>query len=314
MPKLLIVNCLSLFVFFVLTGSALGSGAILNSSLQLIMPGVQYGGHTYYLVLDYYEHPTDKSNLYWQYKSIDFSSSKPECGGVVDENLNISNVCVLVSGRGYRVNLNYYQNQMNPNQLYWRLDGNIGLTPGEIISITGDDERCYDWEQIVSCMEQCAIYFSDYDAYEDYNECYDSCLPGGPFTIIITVYNDGDSPLDFTLPPGTVFPSKDSSVQDMIYLPLVPLVPDPKVPSGASISFCVDVFCLNDDLAGPGAGDIYSINTEGIISQCMTNIINAVAGKTLISERWEIQNIVWKCINEGQISHSDRNYLDSLTD
>jgi len=92
-----------------------------NQNLQLTFPHIEYAGQRYHVVLDFAGDLGD--GLYWKFKTIE--PTTVTCGGVVDGNLNIQNVCALLSGNEYQVNLEFRENPFGQIGLFWKLASNI---------------------------------------------------------------------------------------------------------------------------------------------------------------------------------------------
>lgn len=301
MMKQICATTFILLLLFLSCGLAFGAGAAVDDTLRLTLPGLEYMGQRYHLVLDYFPNPADKSSIYWKYASVRKSSMTPACGGTLKETLDIKDVCLLYAGMQVKISLDYYVNPADQGGIYWRL-GTAALLTGRVETVSGDTTACYDvstYMAAVSCMSGCGS--SDL-------ECFAGCLPGGPFKLSVTVSNDGSSPVDFVLPPGMVFMPKDSGVQSM----LVMQDSSRKIPAGKEKTFCIDTYCLDSGLGAPEASNSYT--TGGVATEgCLVEILNATAGVTLTSgHTMRLQNIVWNCTETGKISKADQTYLEGL--
>jgi hypothetical protein len=300
MKQTCVTTAISLLLFLS-CGLAFGAGAAVDDTLRLTLPGLEFQGQRYHLVLDYFSNPKDKSSIYWKYVSVRKSSMTPACGGTLKKNLNITDICILYAGMQLKISLDYYANPDDPGGIYWRL-GTAALLPGRVEKVSGATLACFDpstYMGIYSCIIAC-------DSTD--LACIAGCLPGGLFTLSVTVSNDGGSPVDFVIPAGMVLIPKDSGVQSMLVMQEVSRT----IPAGDSKEFCIDTYCLDSGLKAPGETDTYT--TGGVAAKgCLVEILNATAGVTITSEHtMRLQNIVWDCSRDGEISKEDRDYLEGL--
>ncbi len=277
-----------------------GAGATADTNLNLTLPGVQYEGQSFHVVLNYYANPLDPYQLYWKFSSIIQSNATLTDGGEVSLSLYVDNLTVIFQGIQYRVSLAPYQNPLDTEGLYWRLN-TIEVMPGEIVSVSGDTSICYsvaDLMTMIPCIQNCG---SD-------PSCLMSCLPGGVFSLAVTVENNSSSPIDFTIPPGTTFLPADAGVQPMMFIE----EPAETIPANSTATFCISTYCMASSLSAPGDSDSYS--QDGVVGTgCLLDILNAAVGKDLTStEVFTLQNIIWECTEEGSISSDNQLILQSM--
>jgi hypothetical protein len=116
-------------------GAALGAGAAMNSSGDLILSHLAYNGSHFRMELDLYMNPSE-SGLFWKFRTAGPTTSQGQCGGTIDKSLNITDVCVLFVGGQYRIDLDYYVNPNDSQGHYWKL-GAVEILQGTIQQITG---------------------------------------------------------------------------------------------------------------------------------------------------------------------------------
>jgi hypothetical protein len=295
--KLTIWAFLAVFVMLIPIQNALGAGATVDpNTLRMTLPYVQYLGTPYYATLDYDASKSGPSGLFWKFNSIAPSTLQGPCGGTADPtSLNITDLCVLFVGMQFQVTLEFQTADAT-----WKLGGEISQLPAVIASVSGS---CYDSDEDIlnDPMYQCFINCGD-----DLNCITANCL-GGAFRIGLTLNNPTNGPIELIIPPGTTFAPDQTDVQTMMVLQELPL----QIQAGTS-KHCINVYCTNVSLSAPGLGD--SFTTGGGVSQpCLIETLNLTADKTLSGqEMFQIQTIIWDCIEKGTISAEDRQFLEGL--
>ena len=298
MSKLLrILLCLTI----VLCGAsgAFAAGAPVDAeTLQVTFPQIEFAGQRYYVVLDYAG--SQGGGLYWKFRSITPSTAAGQCGGAVDTNLNITNVCALLQGREYQISMQFASNFSGQQGLFWRLGSQIQPLACTIRQVKGGDLECYDasWMiQVQQCISQCSP--------EDI-ACSTRCMGESLFKLAVEYTNATPSVQTCVLPPGTIFKAEDASIQNMLLTQTQVF----QIPAGSSKTVCIPTYCLNSDRHGPDETSLYETG-GGATSSCMIEIVNGVQGKR-IENGSEIQDIVWDCANDGTISADQRAYLRNL--
>jgi hypothetical protein len=293
--KLSIWVFLTLCVMLIPIQNALGAGATVDPyTLRMTLPYVQYLGTPYYVTLDYDASKSGASGLFWKFNSIAPSTLQGQCGGTVDPtSLDITDLCVLFAGMQFQVTLEFQTADAT-----WKLGEGISQLPGVIASVSGS---CYDsYADILNDpMYQCFI-----NCNGDPN-CAANCV--GAFRIGLTLENPTSGPIELTIPPGTTFAPDQTDVQTMMVLQELELQIQP-----GNSKHCIYVYCTNVSLSAPGLGD--SFTTGGGISQpCLIEILNLTAGKILTGpDMFQIQNIIWECLEQGTISSEQRQFLEGL--
>jgi hypothetical protein len=292
---------LTLCVMLIPIQNALGAGATVDPyTLRMTLPYVQYLGTPYYVILDYDASKSGASGLFWKFNSIAPSTLQGPCGGTADPtSLNITDLCVLVVGMQFQVTLEFQTADAT-----WKLGGEISQLPGVIASVSGS---CYDsYEDIVNDPTYLAIYQCFNSCPSNDLDCYTTCI-GGAFRIGLSLSNSTGSPIELTIPPGTTFAPDQSDVQSMMVLQELKF----QVQPGDSKQ-CINVYCTNVHLDAPGLGDTF-VTSGGVTQPCLIEILNLTAGKTLSGQdMWQIQNIVWNCIEQGSISAEQKQFLEGL--
>jgi hypothetical protein len=286
----------ALCAMFLPTQSALGAGATVDpTTLRMTLPYVQYLGTPYYVTLDYDASKSSGSELYWKFNSLAPSSLQGQCGGTADATtLNITDLCVLFLGMQFQVTLEFQAADAT-----WKLGGGISQLPGVIASVSGS---CYDNPAdflngpTYQCIINCGGDLS----------CAATCL-GAAFRIGLNFSNTTGGPIEFDIPPGTLFAPDQSGVQTMMVLQELKL----QVQTGDSTQ-CINVYCTNADLEPPFFGDSFTTG-GGASQQCLIDILNLTEGKTLSAQDMtEIQFIIWDCIEQGTLSEEQMQFLEGL--
>ena len=280
-------------VFHACPSGAFAAGAAVDDkTLQLTFTYVEFEGQRYNVVMDFAGDLGD--GLYWKFNSMYPTTVTGQCGGSVDANLNVRDICVLLSGREYKVNMDFVPHPSGHEGLFWRLD-EIQVLDCTISRVTGGDEECFD-PSYLQCISGCG---------EDL-ECMMRCIGESAFSLAIEYENNTSSDQVCELPAGTIFKPYDIGLQNMLLIGTKVFV----IPSRSTKKFCIPTYCLNSDLGAPGEVDLYG-SGGGATSECMIEIINSVQGK-VIDDGPAIQDIVWDCADSGTISEEQRSYLRSL--
>jgi hypothetical protein len=277
--------------------SAFGAGASVDpSTMRMTLPYVQYLGTPYYVTLDYDASKSGASGLFWKFNAIAPSTLQGQCGGTVDPvSIDITDLCVLFAGMQFQVTLEFQTADGT-----WKLGGGISQLPGVISKISGS---CYDSyedyfnDPTYQCLSSCPS--SDLD-------CYTACI-GGAFRVGLTLNNPTGNPIELAIPAGSTFAPDQTDVQTMMVLEELNLLIQP-----GDSKHCINVYCINSTLSAPGLEDTFT--TGGGISQpCLIEILNLTAGKTLSGQdMFQIQIIVWECLDQGSISAEQRQFLEGL--
>ncbi len=137
----------------------------------------------------------------------------------------------------------------------------------------------------------------------------DQCFAtGGVFTIVLYITNTSGNSITYSLPAGIQFIPNSGEAQTMMLLQIYTITIEP----GATEVICLPVYCLDAELAAPDAEYSYSLGSI-VTRTCLREIINLVVGKTIdITEAFNVQMIIWNCIDSGSISAEDRSYLENL--
>lgn len=276
------------------SGAGAAGAMVDNQNLQLTFPHIEYAGQRYHVVLDFAGDLGD--GLYWKFKTIEPTTVTGQCGGVVDGNLNIQNVCALLSGNEYQVNLEFRENPFGQIGLFWKLASNIVQNPCVIRSVRGGGEECYDISYVTrlqACVTECG----------DDVECISGCGQ-----LLLAVEYTNSTPVDqlCVLPSGVIFRANDERLQNSLLLKGKASL----VPASGSKTICLATYCLNSDREGPEETDTYSTG-GGAVSACMIEILTSVQGKA-IEKGSAIQDIVWSCVDGGLITEAQRAYLRGL--
>lgn len=296
------LSCLLAWLAIILFGAsgAFAAGApVDDETLQVTFPHIEFAGQRYHVVLDF-AGDLGGGGLYWKFSSITPTTVTGQCGGKVDANLNISDVCVLLQGREYKISMEYKPNLSGPEGLYWRLGNNLQPLDCTITQVKGDDFECYDMASILQ-MQQCISLCSLEDP-----ECALRCMGASIFKLAVEYTNTTPSEQTCTLPAGMIFRAEDTSIQNMLLTQSQAF----QIPAGSSKTVCIPTYCLNSNRSGPDETSMYA-TAGGATSSCMVEIINGVQGKR-IENGSEIQEMVWDCANDGAISEVQRAYLRNL--
>jgi hypothetical protein len=295
------ISCLFAWLMIIFCGASgvFAAGVpVDDETLRVTFPYVEYGGVRYHAVLDYAGSQGD--DLYWKFTSITPTTATGSCGGTVAANLNITNACVLLQGREYKVNLLFTPNFSGQQGLFWRLDNQIQPLDCIITQVKGGDLECYDMAWMIQ-TQQCLSQCSPVDS-----ECALRCMGASLFKLAVEYTNTAPSDQTCALPAGMIFRAKDTSIQNMLLTQTQVF----QIPAGASKTVCIPTYCLNSERHGPDETSLYA-TAGGATSPCMVEIINGVQGKRIDSGA-ELQDMVWDCANDGAISGDQRAYLRNL--
>ncbi len=281
-------------VSILFSSNAWAASATLDGDFRLVMPFASIQGARYHLALDFYQNAALDPGAYWRGASLADSLLSGANGGSIDANLDIHDLVVFFNGTQFLVDLAYFENPLEPGWPYWRLSAAEAF-PGSITSVTGPTLEQFQAMApcITGCMGQMDL----------------TCLMNfmGNFFITAAVDNPTASNLEIAIPPGAVFQPENSGSQPMMILDDQTIL----APPGNS-SASLTAYCLAIDLAPPGMDDIYSFGAAATAS-CLVEIINLTAEKDLTgADQRRIQDVVWNCLDTGEISTEDRNFLEGL--
>lgn len=295
------ISCLFAWLTIILCGAsgAFAAGApVDDETLQVTFPHIEFAGQRYHVVLDFAGVFGD--DLYWKFNSLTPTTVTGQCGGKVDANFNVSDVCVLLSGSEYKISMQYMPNLSGPAGLYWKLGKDLQPLDCTITQVKGGDLECYDeawFIQTQQCIFQCGM--------EDFS-CATRCMGESLFKLAVQYTNTTPNDQTCALPAGMIFRAEDKSIQNMLLTQAQAF----QIPAGGSKTVCVPTFCLNSERQGPDETSLYA-TAGGATSPCMVEIINSLHGKR-IEDGGEVQDIVWDCANTGAISEAQRVYLRNL--
>jgi hypothetical protein len=139
----------------------------------------------------------------------------------------------------------------------------------------------------------------------DSDQCF---VTEAAFSIVLHIRNTSGNSITYSLPAGIQFIPNNSGTQTMMLLQVHTIT----IEAGTTETICLPVYCLDADLDAPDAEDSYSLG--GIVTRsCLREIIDLTAGKTIdMTEVFNVQMIIWNCIENGSISAEERNYLENL--
>jgi hypothetical protein len=278
--------------------AAISECGIVDNNLRITLPCAEYAGVRLQVVLDYYPNPSDNSSVYWRLSTAAVTMT-PVCGdcATVGSSLNIVDACVYFAGNQYQLSLDYYYNSADPSGAYWKLNSVDALSVA-IQQVTGATMECYDIDDymvVANCILSCGAD----------PQCMMNCIGGG-FSLAVEINNLTTSDFLFSIPGGITFVPESSDLQTMMALDECLTVPP-----GAH-TFCIPSYCLNADLGAPDTGDGYAVGGP-VETACLQEIASLTHGKTIDFQAIpRIQNIVWDCVEDGNISSEDRAYLESL--
>lgn len=156
-----------------------------------------------------------------------------------------------------------------------------------------------------------------------YNTCTDGCYlrnsdcdMGSAFVISLVSTNTGAATRTIKLTPGITFVPTDGSYQRMMVIQPITITVTP----GKTETTCVPVYCIDSSLSAPGGETNYTTyTTQSAVepaSDCLSGILTSLNGvdfESLTSEHSQgIQDVVWTCMDTGDIEADDQVFLDSL--
>lgn len=128
------------------------------------------------------------------------------------------------------------------------------------------------------------------------------------FTIVLHIRNTSGNSITYSLPAGIQFIPNSTDAQTMMLLQIYTITIEP----GATEIICLPVYCLDAELAPPDAEYSYSLGST-VTRSCLREILDLAAGKTIdFTEAFNVQMIIWNCIENGSISAEERSYLENL--
>lgn len=294
-----ILNIIFILLASVLTTQPIhAAGVGVDPNLRLTFPYVEYQGQRYHAILDYA--PEIPGGDFWKFNSLSPTNAAGFCGGKVDPDLNVTDICAMYAGRQYSASLDVYNNPVDPAGLYWKL-AQLEQLPCTLTQVTGPNQVCYDPSEIINTIFPCIA-----NCGEDAN-CLVGCI-GGAFQLAVQFTNSSQTAINCSIPAGTTFISDSEGVQNMMVLYEEPF----NIPAGQSKTYCITTYCLNSERSAPAEEDNYS--TGGVVTlPCLTEILSLTYGKQLTGTKQSaIQQIVWECTDSGMLSQVDREYLQNL--
>ncbi len=129
--------------------------------------------------------------------------------------------------------------------------------------------------------------------------------------ISVTISNSSGSDIDFTFEAGYVFIPGSNDVQPMMVAQdTVVTVPA----NSTGTDFCIPTYCLDSGVSAPGDTDQFQLSAIATKS-CLLEIITILENKQIDSTAaYQIQFIIWDCVENGSITADNISYLESLPD
>ncbi len=132
----------------ILGGIAHAECAIMDDSLNLTIPCLEYIGERYEVALEYYVDPSDPTGIYWKLLSVADSTRNAECARI-DDNLNLIIPCAEYQDLQYTLSLYYAGNLEDPAGHYWRPGTVFPIAHSDRIRETPTDVPASDLSELV---------------------------------------------------------------------------------------------------------------------------------------------------------------------